>query len=387
MPFEIKFENVPVGVCTEPARGGETVKIRAIEFVSEEDGENLIDRLEGFGSQILGMLPKNGPAPRFVPSQVEHLLAIVRRDGTATVYVNEIQTVGMARVKREFVAGDAVFLDDIAGVQRLSFKDIAVPKDAGVLFIFSVGWRRAMFYDFLPLNPKDSKDREYDLEAQLGQFYTYLMFQKRFKITEAVWSALFSGQWFPFVTLKDATIRNLVSHAENYWPLDDLVDAIAQEVEASLPRLLGRWKGISAFAEHLPFLEKALERYREKDYISTTAILYPRIEGLMRSHQKQSDPTAQATQKGLSASATKTASTDPADFTPLLPDKFRQYLEGVYFAAFNPNDPKIKVSRNSIGHGVASADECSRKSATISVLLIDQLCYCFTGQSVQLASC
>jgi hypothetical protein len=205
------------------------------------------------------------------------------------------------------------------------------------------------------------------------------------KITEAQWANLFDGQWFPFVTLKEATIRSLIGHAANNWPLDEFVDAIAQEVEASLTRLVARWKGVPAFAEHLQFLEKAIERYREKDYISTTAIVYPRIEGLMRSHQKKADPGGQTSQKGLSVSAVKTAADDPADYTPLLPDKFRQYLESVYFAAFNPDDLKIKVSRNSIGHGVVSTDEVSLKSATISLLLVDQLCYCFTGQSVQIA--
>ena len=145
MPFEIRFEKVPVGVCAEPAaRGDGTVKVRAIEFVSEEDGDALIDRLEGFGSEILAKLPQNGQVPQFLPIQIQQLLAIIRRDGTATVYVNELETTGMVRVKRDITAGDAVFLDDIAGVHRLAFKNLTIPKDAGVVFIFAVGWRRAL---------------------------------------------------------------------------------------------------------------------------------------------------------------------------------------------------------------------------------------------------
>src|SRR5208282_1987613 len=137
MSYEICFENVPVGICVTAARGGEKVKVRAIEFVSEEDGDTLIDRLEWIGSEILGKLPQNGQIPLFFPDQIQHLLAIIRRDRTATVYVNELQTLGLARVKREFTLGDAVFLDDIAGVHRLAFKDVTIPKDAGVVFIFA----------------------------------------------------------------------------------------------------------------------------------------------------------------------------------------------------------------------------------------------------------
>jgi len=142
--------------------------------------------------------------------------------------------------------------------------------------------------------------------------------------------------------------------------------------------MLSRWKVAPTFSDHVPFLEKAIEHYSKKDFLSAAAILYPRIEGLLRTHQQRTDPHVAATQKGLSASATKKAESERHSSSPLLPTKFREYLEGVYFAAFNPSDPKIKVSRNSIGHGVASAEECSLKSATVGMLIVDQLCYCFS---------
>jgi hypothetical protein len=378
MPFEITFENIPVGVNVEAVRGGGMAKVRAMEFVSEEDGDTLIERLEAFGSDILARLPITPPLQ---PSQVQHLLAIIHRDKTATVYVNELINVGMVQPKRSFEKGDAVFLDDIADVHRLAFQGITIPRDAGVLFIFAIGWRRALFYDFLPLLPQNNEDRQYDIEAQFGQLYAYLMFQMRLKITEQQWGSLFEGQWFPFITLKDASIRNLVSYAGNGWPLDDLVDAIAQEVNDSAPKMLARWKTAPSFVDHMSFFEKAVEHYLNRDFISTAAIVYPRIEGLMRSHQTQVDPNAPASQKGLSGSATRKAESERHASTPLLPTKFRDYLQTVYFADFNPNDPKIKVSRNSIGHGVASAAECSLKAATVGLLIADHLCYCFSDAS------
>lgn len=383
MPFEIRFENTPMGVCIEAARPGDNVKVLVCGFLSEEDGEALIDCLEGFGSEIIDKLPKSGKAPPFTPGRIDHLLAIVRRDASATVYVNELELTAKARIKRGLKAGEAVYKDDIAGVQSLAFGNVKIPEDAGIVFIFCVGWRRAMYFDFRPLNPKEPKVRDYDLEVQLGQFYNYLMFQKRFKITEKQWQRLFDGQWFPFITLKDSTIKNLTSYAENEWPLDELVELISKELSSLLPNLTARWSTAKAFAVHLKFLEKAVERYQAKDFISTTAILFPRIEGLLRSHQSLADPSEKASQKGLAKSAIKSAVEDEESYTPLLPSKFRQYLESVYFASFNPTEPKIKISRNSVGHGVASAEEFSLKSATISLLLIDQLCFCFTGKTTQ----
>jgi hypothetical protein len=377
MPYDIKFDTRPAGVCVEAVRKGETVKVRVVEFVSEEDGDTLIDRLEGFVSDFLARLPADPPLQ---PNQVQHLLAIVRSDNTATVYVNELKPRGMVQVKRDFKAGDAVFADDIADVHRMDFEGVTIPDDAGFLLYFSVGWRRAVFFDLAPLAP-DRRPREYDVGAQLAQFYAQLMFQRRFKITAREWKNLFDGQWFPFITLKEATIRKLISHASNDWPLDDLSEAISQEIKHIVPNLVARWKATPSFTEHMPFLEKAAEHYLHDDFISAATMLYPRIEGILRSHQQKSDVGAPASQKGLSASATKKSEAERHASTPLLPSKFREYLEQVYFAAFDPKDPKIKVSRNSVGHGVAAAEECSLKAATIGILLVNQLYHCFADNS------
>src|SRR5262245_29327872 len=108
MPFEIKFENIPAGISLTSARAGESLNVRTIEFVSEEDGDTLIERLEGFGSEILSKLPREAEQTPIQPSQVQELLAIIRRDGTATVYLNELNKVGRVQPKREFKAGDSV---------------------------------------------------------------------------------------------------------------------------------------------------------------------------------------------------------------------------------------------------------------------------------------
>lgn len=382
MPFEIKFENTPIGVCEEIYHDG-TIKIRTIDFVSEEDGDTLIDRLDSYGSDILNKLPPNAQSPTILPAHVDHLLAIIRRDNTATVYLNELNITGTIRAKRNLKKGETVSTNDITGFNKITFNEVSIPKEAGIIYIFSVGWRRAMFYDLDPLNREAPRDRIYDIEARIGQLYTYLHFQKRFKITDQMWSNLFNDQWFPFISLQESTIRKLLGSAKSNLPLDNHIDEIAEEVRKILPRIIKNWKSTPIFKDHSPFLEKAAKQYTKKDYISTISILYPRIEGLMRTHQKWNDPSEKPTQKGLSNSATKHITPELGDFTPLLPMKFRQYLESVYFANFDPDAPKIKASRNSIGHGVALAEEYSLKAATISFLLIDQLSHCFNIGSIQ----
>src|SRR5437867_1515601 len=142
MPYEIKFDMPPAGVCVKAVRGPGTVTVQVKGFFSEEDGDELITQLEGFPAEVLNKIPANPPIQ---PNQVQHLLAIIRRDATATIYLNELDMRGMVQPKRDFKAGDAVFQDDIADVRRLEFEGVTFPKDAGVVWIFAVGWRRGLF--------------------------------------------------------------------------------------------------------------------------------------------------------------------------------------------------------------------------------------------------
>ncbi len=85
MSVEIDLENPPAGYLLSSVKEGEEAQIAYREFTSTEDGQHFIQRLEGLPNDILQRLPSQTS-----PSQVDHLLAICRRDGKADVYVNEL---------------------------------------------------------------------------------------------------------------------------------------------------------------------------------------------------------------------------------------------------------------------------------------------------------
>jgi len=68
----------------------------------------------------------------------------------ATVYLNELDLRASVRASRPIEAGEPVTRDDFVDVERLEI-GVQVPKDVGALFIFSVGWRKGLFYDFGPV--------------------------------------------------------------------------------------------------------------------------------------------------------------------------------------------------------------------------------------------
>jgi hypothetical protein len=371
MPIQITFNEMPAGYALSTAKPGEMVKISTREFCSSEDGDHFIRRLEGIPSDILGKLPTEFG---FRPSSVDHLLAVIRQDKTATIYVNELKILGLMQAKRDVKQGDLVFSNDIADLKAIRFADVEVPADAGVVFLFSVGWRKGLFFDLAPIQPQSDGPRDYDFSILLGQFYAYLMFQEYFKISEPAWNRLFSHGWFPFISLRTETVQELVNFANAEWNLDEMLCKVSAEVKSGLPNWYEKWKQGGYLFDHIDFLGVAVERFLTSDYISAVSVLYPRIEGVMRSYHIAVTPNAPQTQAGLIKSSL--SSIDPVlrPRAPLLPEKFRMYMSDVYFANFDPMSPR-GLSRNTVAHGVAPLDEYSEKAAIIGFLILEQLSF------------
>jgi hypothetical protein len=226
------------------------------------------------------------------------------------------------------------------------------------------------------LHPKEDIRRTASLPSLFGQCYAHVLFQERFSILESEWEALFRAKCFPFAALRNETLDELLAHVRAGWDLDELTPKIAQEVKDKLPHFLEGWRAHPAFADHVAILEKAAEHFEKADYISASGLLFPRIEGIMRSNHTLTGAEATPNkQKNLSASAVRARTGFPACL--LLPHKFEEYLSDVYFASFQPGEQQIGISRNSVGHGVASADEFNEKAAVLGLLVTQQLLYCF----------
>ncbi|MDE2927596.1 MAG: hypothetical protein OXT71_14470 [Acidobacteriota bacterium] len=366
MPYEINLENPPAGYAITPARAGECVKYCIREFTSTEDGQHFIQRLEGGPSIILQRLPTE-----IRPSSVDNMLVIYGRDGKATVYVNELELKAAIRAARSVKAGGVVLKDHIADVELLDL-GVEVPDNAGFLFIFSIGWRKGLFYDLGPLGP-NREPRIYDIAAILGQAYCQVLFQERFSISDLEWDRLLKAKWFPFVGLTNKTIEELVSHVRSGWDPDEKLDDIVSEVRGRSAKMLNIWRENPSLVEHIEILERAVERFQNDDPMSCTSLLFPRIEGILRTHHNSLGAANQPSPQNLSASAVATEI--DREKCLLLPHRFNIYLDRVYFADFDPSTPNIEVSRHSVGHGVASESEFNRKSAAIGILIVHQLSY------------
>jgi hypothetical protein len=208
----------------------------------------------------------------------------------------------------------------------------------------------------------------------LAQHYAYLGFQHLFKITDDEWDKLFCSQWFPFISLRESTVKDMIGNLRSGFDLDDLTERVSGEFDPSLPDKLNAWSSNAYFLPHIRAFERAVERHREGDYLSSTSILFPRLEGLMRTYHLTVNNPVEPSQNNLITSIIGECDLATNAYSLFLPKNFRRYLKEVYFARFDPRNP-TELSRNTVSHGVAPIKKLSLKSSLIGLLILDQLFY------------
>ena len=114
--------------------------------------------------------------------------------------------------------------------------------------------------------------------------YGQVLFQERLSISDAEWDVLFSTKWFPFVGLSNEKIDALISHIRSGWDPDENLDDIVSETKNRVSQMLESWSKHPSFLPHFGLLERAVERFQNDDPVCCTALLFPRIEGILRTH-------------------------------------------------------------------------------------------------------
>jgi len=368
MPHEIQLNEVPAGYAATNVRAGETAPIICREFSSSEDGNLFISRLEGLPRTLISLLP--GASYR-VESTVDHMLAIIRADKTATVYLNDLNYSLTARAKSAIQKGDPVTLDNILDVIRVNLNGLQIPANAGLLVVLSAGWRKGLFFDLTPLRPGGSP-RLYDVEVALGHYYAYLNFQHLLSMPEPVWDVFTQQGWFPFIHLRQTTLQKMIKSAKAGFSLDEHLDEITTEVKAAVESRLENWRTHPLLAPHYEFIAAAYRKFVDADFMSATAILFPRIEGVLRTHHFADATAPAASQGNLITSTFLHAELPPHGNSLLLPERFRRYLQEVYFAGFDPRNP-TGLSRHTVSHGVAPKEVFNRKGVVLAFLILLQI--------------
>ena len=389
MPYKFELDYLPGGFTLESGTAGSSINVCTLEFLTFDDGALFIERLEKTWSIFAGKIKTKS---RIDVSKIGNFLAIINPNKRGIIYINELQMYYKARVKGKAKKGIEVFEDDLADILRLDVKyktdTIVFPENSAVVFLFSLGWRKALFYDYTPLIKRDNKMQKRDIDLNLlwGQYLAYIMKHQIFNLSESEWSEMFEQGWFPFTSLKTKTIGAMISLLRENKPIDMMLKDIAKEVTDNLDSMLDRWKSNKVLDNQLKFIERARERFENDDYLSAGSIIYPRIEGIIRMTDSNIKTDRKKTKKQkVLARLVKERAVYKNEYSMLLPNKYYEYISQYYFKTFKslPSSDSDLLNRNLLAHGIAGFNQFNLKACILAFLIIDQLSYILysTGES------
>jgi hypothetical protein len=365
MPFERKLEKTLAGFAAESVLPGEDLSIETSGFHTSSEGEPFIRILEGLSQRVFSV-------GSIVPSQVHHFLIVAARDGTLTVYVNELEIRLKIQAQTARQAGEIAWSTDIADIVEVDI-GVEIPSDCGVCLLFSAGWRKGLFFDFDPLAPK-AKPRNYAIGPVLAAAWCAVMFQERFTLSEEQWGWILGQRCFLFIGLSPDTLQQIIIHSEHKWGFERLAPQIissAKAVANQLPELAG---SSPLIAPQRAAIEVGIKHFIEGETFSAACVLYPAVEGILRGHYSSHSSARYPRQDRLIETAKLTGMAGRHAYCLLMIERFDAFLRQVIFADFDWQKPD-GVSRHTIAHGAVAPSGCDELSVARVVLTIHHLMF------------
>ena len=379
MPYDVHLEKLPAGIAAEHFEAGDVANIIVSSFISDENGMFFYKFLDNFSSQFLGPFTQSGRSL----SQIDHCLVLINKNKHAKVYVNELQIGLNLIIKREAKAGEGINKLDVAGLIEVFFNQITLPQDNGIIFYFSVGWKRGLFFDFRPLHEPDAALGE--IGNKLARYFEYLLFQEIYTVEPSVWDELYKLGWFPFISILDGNFENLLLRVADKQPIDSTEQMIINSFDGDkISQLLEKFRKKQFLNHHIDIIAVGIERYQEGDYVSSINNIWPRVEGILTltytKHNKNSN------QYKLLENMSQAVANELISPTIFLPYQFKEYLQRYYFKNYSLRKQQFDLSRHSIGHGTSKSGEYSQKRALLGILMIDQLSYYLSLEKTQISN-
>jgi hypothetical protein len=365
-----KLNNPLVGVALNSARRGGTAQILSRGFFTSDDGPVLYTYLDSLFDSLLGHVG-------LPPEQIDSAFVSIVNGVDATVLVNpdlELKVVAKRNVK----AGAQVLLDDVADVSEAHISGYEFPTSGAIVYVFQHGWRRGLYFDFaanLVGAPKDNPLG--DVAALLGSLHVALMHRDRIRMDAVVLKRMAVAGWFPFARLSHAHALDLYRHFENEWDAAEPIDAILRELGPQVPEMVDGWASKPAYHPHIDVLRNGARLFGQGEYAAAASMVLPKVEGVLRYVYAGTSDRPKAPELRDHLLGRVRASVE--GYTALLPERFIQFLETYYYAAFNLRSGNLPPSRNSFGHGVGPDEQLKDPTYALRLFLtLDQIFFCLS---------
>jgi len=350
-------------------RPNEHGRIETFGFHSFDEGIPFYKLLDNFNDLV-----KRAGVPS---SMVDRMLVILEPKRT-TVYVNDMLDISLQiRARRRIEALQPVGMEDFAGIERVVIHNVTVPKNAGFILLLSHSWRKAFFFDFRPLLPEQQTPIDYDIEAVGGRLLSHLFYTEYFLLSDAEWDATITAGWFPFMYLVgdlwDGLFHSIQNGEELEYAESQIYDSFLQVLDTKIED----WIKKDIFRDEEQFLSRAVNAFKNEDWVTAISLLSPRIEGIIRrsigSYGKH-DKMVTDLKNSISTSLAH-------DCSLLFPKQLARYFREVFFEFVDFSTPNRRVNRHTVAHGMVPGQSMDRSHGLRIMLLLDHLYYCLPTES------
>lgn len=308
-------------------------------------------------------------------SKIHNCLIVISPSYLATIYINfpTVATIVNKRISKGGIKkGEFVSKDDIGDLRQIHFPGISLSPDCGLIYIFSVGWRKGLFFDFVPLNPQ-VQDQRGDLSTMLASFHSSLLFPELFHTYPAIKGKMYERGWFPFIPLLGWRLTELSAALMNNFPMEEIEIKIIDSFDKSaIHTMFEIWLRKEPFQSRQKLIDNGIKKFLQGDNIGAIHILYPQIEGLLQHLTFKGQEVGKTDQ--LRERLTSTVKETCNEASLYLPDEFNDYLKNIFFPKIDLTGP-VKLTRHTLAHGVADENEFTKVHAFQAILILDQIFY------------
>jgi hypothetical protein len=293
---------------------------------------------------------------------------------------------GLPAYRAHLQLGDAAPMHNALDLTRLSFASVDAATD-GFLWIHADEAGAAMYFNFLPCRDDASRvvaeysaraaELNQDVHRALARIVLRRQYTGVFDADQAVRTRMAADGWCPSPALLPDAWRDMVAayaHGDSTAADAIATDAVSTE---SLDRILREWRAVEPFATDMPLLERGIERYVAGDYISSVAVLLPRLEGLAnRTRGLRNSGVKWRPESALaSLSALGSAEVRDAWVAQQIAEFFAHAIESFFLRSFPPTDPSVAdvLGRHAHAHGATGARHYTRTYALKVIVALDAL--------------
>lgn len=313
---------------------------------------------------------------KFKESIISNCLIFFDKDGQADIFINCPTKIDVT-VKDSSINRVTINREDISDIHKVTFSGVHLRPELAVIYIFSNGWRKGVYFNFLPIDTSVSAESE-NLNEIFGRYFAYLIFPEIYRYQEIpdLKLKLYQAGWFPFIRLLGHPFNEIFNALKNNLPISDFeANIIALFKRDIINSMLNSWINNQNYKKRESILKNGIEEYFEGDYISAIHVLSPCIEGILQDLSFNVNVDGNSGEK-LTTKLLLYLKSKHYETRLMLPENFKEYLIKSYFSKFDRNAEDIKLSRHSIAHGAVTDKEEFTQVRTLQyILILDQLSF------------